>query len=83
MGSLEAVSPLTVEVSTVSAFLWRGVCSVEAHLGLGHVGSEVVEDDVAHDSEADQLQLPHLLEPLGEGVDVVLVVLSVLLLDYL
>ena len=27
MGSLEAVSSLAAEVSTVSAFLWRGVCS--------------------------------------------------------
>ena len=49
MSGQEAVSSLTVEISTVSAFLGRDVCSVEAHLGLGHVGSEVVEDDVALD----------------------------------
>ena len=32
--------------------------------------------------ETEQLQLPHLLEPLGEGINVVLVVLGLLLLDY-
>ena len=57
-------------------------CSVETLLGLGHVGSEVVEDDVALDCETDLHQLPHLFEPLGEGIDIVLVVLGVKLLDY-
>ena len=41
----------------------------------------MVEDVVALDCEADQLQLPHLLEPLSES-DVDQVVLGVLLLDY-
>ena len=51
VGGEQVVSPLAVLEPTVCALLGTGVGSVEALLGLPHVGGDVAEDDVADSEE--------------------------------